>query len=247
MFVREIRYSTGVCFFVLFGVLSAPVASQPPGAKEDDQQTIIPKPANVALAAKVDFKKDLGLSYNSLNTLGRRIDAARRSHDPVSLANAANELAVAEKVSGKKADLTSAALIKEAAKLAQLRHQVSELQAVQEIARQTTADDELIAEMKKNLTDFDTQAKDETAALRSNQPPPYSSRTVIVHNNTTQNFDIWVNGYMKMTVPPGQSKWFVVEQKWNPTVIEAFGYTDQQTWGPSHIWGKFKTYTINLN
>jgi len=229
------------------GVWCSTVGSQQPDSKEDDQQTVNAKAKQITPAAKINFKKDLGLTYSSLSTLGARIDSARRNHDPVSLAHAANELSVAEKVSGKKAELTSAALIKEAAKLAQVRRQVAELQAVQQVAQQTAADDALIAEMKKNITDFDAQSKEETAALRSNQPPPDSSRTVIVHNNTPQNFDIWVNGFMKMRVGPGESKWFVVEQKWNPTVVEAFGYGDDQTWGPVHLWGKFKTYTVNLN
>jgi hypothetical protein len=56
-----------------------------------------------------------------------------------------------------------------------------------------------------------------------------------------------MNSLMKMSVPPWQTKWLVVELNWNPTVMEAFGYADEQMWGPSHIWGKFKTHTINLN
>jgi hypothetical protein len=238
---------TALVVLVAVACLAMPSKAQQKSGPHDDQQTINATANKVSPAASVDFNKELALPYSSLKTLGARIDAARRSHDPVSLAHAANELSVSEKVSGKKAALGSATLLKEAANLAKLRHEAAELRAVQQVAQQTAADNELIAEMQKNLADFDSQAKDETAALRANTPPPDSSRTVIVHNNTTQNFDIWVNGFMKMTVGPGQSKWFVVEQKWNPTVVEAFGFGDDTTWGPVHLWGKFKTYTVNLN
>ena len=60
-------------------------------------------------------------------TLGNRIDTARRQYDPVALGNTASELALAEKVSGKQASLTSTALYKESVELAKLRRQVAEL------------------------------------------------------------------------------------------------------------------------
>jgi hypothetical protein len=81
-------------------------------------------------ATTVNFAKAFGLGFDSLNTLGTRIEAARKQADPVSLAGAANELAVAEQVSGKKASLTSDTLMKEAAELAKTRHHSSELKAV---------------------------------------------------------------------------------------------------------------------
>jgi hypothetical protein len=230
-----------------FALVVVPGKAQQKSGPDDDQQTVNATATKIAPAKSINFNKELRLPYKSFSTLVARIDAARRSHDPVTLAHAANELSVAEKVSGKKAELTSAKLLKQAAELAKLRREVAELKAVHQIAEQTAADNELLAEMKKNLADSETATKNETDALRSNMPPPDSSRTVIVHNNTPQNFDIWVNGYMKTTVDAGQSTWFVVEQKWNPTVIEAFGYGDDTKWGPVHLWGKFKTYTVNLN
>jgi hypothetical protein len=224
-----------------------PSKAQQKTGPDDDQQIVNATANKVSPAKNIQFNKELALPFDSLRTLGARIDAARRSHDPVSLAHAASELSVAEKVSGKKAELTSVQLIKQAAELAKLRGEVAELKAVHQIAEQTAADNELVAEMRSTLRESEIATKKETVFLRSNMPLPDSSRTVVVHNNTPQNFDIWVNGYMKTTVDAGQSKWFVVEHKYNPTVIEAFGYADDNNWGPVHLWGKFKTYTVNLN
>jgi len=233
--------------FAGFALVVVPGKAQQKTGPDDDQQTINATATKVSPGKNINFNKELGLPYQSLSTLGARIDTARRGHDPVALAHAANELSVAEKVSGKKADLTSAQLLKQAAELAKLRRQVAELKALNQIAEQTAADNELVAEMKSTLRESEIATKKETVILRSNMPLPDSSRAVVVHNNTPQNFDIWVNGYMKTTVDAGQSKWFVVEHKYNPTVIEAFGYGDDTTWGPVHLWGKFKTYTVNLN
>jgi hypothetical protein len=49
--------------------------------------------------AAINFRKELNLPFATLGTLGSRIGEARRAGDPVALANAASELAVAEKVS----------------------------------------------------------------------------------------------------------------------------------------------------
>src|SRR5262245_45229608 len=116
---------------VALGVLCPTVRSQPPGAQNEDQQTVNSQARKNSPAATIDFKKQLGLPFSLLATLGSRIDTARRDHDPVSLAHAASELAVAEKVAGKQAPLTSTVLLEEAAQLAKLRHEAVELQAVE--------------------------------------------------------------------------------------------------------------------
>ena len=73
-------------------------------------------PTRGTCACPIKFRRDLNLPFASLSTLGVRIDAARRAGDPVTLAHAASELAVAEKVSGKVTTLTSSQLIEEAAR-----------------------------------------------------------------------------------------------------------------------------------
>src|SRR5262245_48681024 len=96
--------------------------AQPPkrNPQKDDKQIVDSKAQKRTLAASIQFNKELGLPYKSLTTLGSRIDTARRGHDPVSLAHAASELSVAEKVSGKQASVTSSTLLKESAELAKL-------------------------------------------------------------------------------------------------------------------------------
>src|SRR5436305_5547238 len=89
------------------GVVSLAGGDEP--KKDDpaaaDKEKIDTKATRRTTAASVKFRKELGLPLATLNTLGSRIDAARRAHDPMALANAASELGVAEKASGKKASL----------------------------------------------------------------------------------------------------------------------------------------------
>src|SRR5689334_18864141 len=79
---------------------------KPADPASQDKQVDSSKAVRRKPAASVNFRKELGLPFATLGTLGSRIDAARRAPDPVALAHAANELAVAEKVSGKQASLT---------------------------------------------------------------------------------------------------------------------------------------------
>src|SRR5208282_4381596 len=116
-------------FFLLLGIIRA---DEPQKTDPDskDEPVINSKAVRRVSASSINYRKELNLPFPSLSTLGSRIDAARRAPDPVVLANAASELGVAEKVSGKHAALTSNALIKEAAEVARLRRKVAELQAV---------------------------------------------------------------------------------------------------------------------
>src|SRR5436309_2349971 len=90
-------------------------------------------------ATSINFASALKLSFESLSSLGHRIEQARKDSDPVALAAIANELRVAEKVSGRKAELTSEDLRKEALDLALLRGVPEELQALSLMTRDTTA------------------------------------------------------------------------------------------------------------
>jgi hypothetical protein len=236
----------GLSILVL-GLLGSVTQAQIPEAEKEDQQTVTSKAEKQPLAGNIDFRKELGLPFPSLGTLGSRVDAARRAQDPVSLAHAASELNVAESVSGKKASLTSSDLIKESAQLAALKRQATELTAVQRVATQIGSETELVTNLKKETALAQEQAKSETAAIRRNEAPTNAPRRVLVNNYTTQYVDVYVNGIMKTQVGPGQSKWFVIEHKWNPTVLKGYGNEDNSSWGPRYIWGTFKTYTWNLN
>jgi len=218
-----------------------------PKVKGKDIQTVTSKPKKRVPASTINFKKALGLPFDSLGTLGSRIDSARRKPDPVALAHTASELSIAEKVSKKQASLTSKALLAESAQLAQLRRQVAELKAVYAVHQQV-ADAETNANFwSSQIALADQTAKQERDQIQSNTLPTDAPRRVLVNNYTTQYIDVWVNGNYKLQVTPGGSKWFVIEHKWNPTVLTGYGNEDDgYTYGPMNIYGEFKTYTWNI-
>jgi hypothetical protein len=227
---------------LLLGTLASLCPADEP--KKDDQQKVESKAEKRTPATTVDFRKQLNLPFQSLGTLGARIETARKA-DPVGLAHAANELAVAEQVSGKTASMTSKQLLQESAELAAMRHQVAELQAVLHIHNQLTAESERIAYLKQAIADAKKRQQEETELVQKNEEPT-GPRKVVINNYSTQFADIYVNGNLKVMVAPGQSSWFMIEHKWNPTVLRAYGNEDTTGWGPRYIWGTFKTYTWNL-
>ncbi len=212
-----------------------------------DKEKIDSKPTKRTPAATIKFRKELGLPLATLNSLGSRIDAARRAHDPVALANAAGELNVAEKASGKKASLLAKELIKESAELAAMRRQEKELWAVTTTAQQISDTDSTLATLKEILAQAKASAAADSEAIRMNQEPTWKPRTVVVNNYTDQYLDIWCNGYYKIQIAPGMAGSFVIEQRFNPVVLTADGDGDDTTWGPQHIWGRFNKYTWNIN
>jgi hypothetical protein len=235
---------------VLFAALASFAPGQPP-AKEDpaaaDKEVADSKAATRPAAASVNFRKELNLPFATLGTLGPRVASARKAHDPVALAHAAGELAVAENVSGKKASLTSADLIKESAELAKLRQQSAELQAVLKVSEQVASEEKWVTTMRQEITDAKKRAAADTEAIRQNQEPTWTPRKVVVNNYTTQYLDIWVNGNYKVQVAPGMSQTIIIEHRWNPTVLTADGNEDGVNWGPRYIWGRFNKYTWNIN
>jgi hypothetical protein len=244
------RVTAGLALFgflavACFALGEAPRTDDPaPEDKEVASSKVSHRPA----AASVNFRKELGLPFSTLSTLGSRIATARRDADPVALANAANELAVAEKVSGKKASLTSTALAKEAAELAGLRRQQAELQAVLHVNEQITQEQDTIANLRKTISLSQQIAQADVDAFRKNEEPTWAPRKVVVNNYTTQNLLVYVNGSSKWPmVPPGGAQMYVIEHRWNPTVLTANGDQDIDAWGPRYIWGRFNKYTWNIN
>ena len=243
-----LRVKAGLAVVSCLGLACLNLAAQP--AKDDpaaqDKEVVESRATRRPPAASVNFRKELNLPLATLGTLGTRI-AARRAADPVALAHAASELAVAEKVSGKKASLTSATLAEEAAKLAALRRQDAELQSVLEVNQMIAAQQKNIELLKQSLALARQQAKEARDAFRTSQEPTWSPRTVVVNNCTTQYLDVYVNGNLKGTVGPGAQQVWTIEHRWNPTVLTADGNEDEQTWGPRYVWGRFKKYTWNIN
>lgn len=223
-------------------------SGQPAGQKEE--QVVTSKPTQRFPATAVNFKKEFGLPFDSLSTLGARVEQARRKPDPVALAHAASELAVAEQVSKKQASITSKALLAEAAQLAQLRRQAAELKAVYALKQQIANEEGDVARWSKLITQAETTTAQEKAAALQNTEPTNAPRWVRLNNYTTQYLDLWVNGYYRMQVPPGESRWCLLDHRINPTVLTAWG--DQDEGGLTNqwrreLWGNFRTYTWNIN
>jgi hypothetical protein len=239
------RVKSGVLGLLLLAAAAFAADDSPEGPI--DKQVVDSKAVKQPSAASVNFKKELKLPYATLGTLGARIDEARRKHDPVALAHAASELNVAEKVSGKKASLTSMQVLKESAELAKLRSQASELQAVLHVSDQVAAEQDLILSLKKTIALANERAKMDTEAIQANLEPTWKPRKVVVNNYTTQYLTIWVNGHYKTEIPPGQMAVCIVEHRWNPTILTAHGNEDIDSWGPRIIWGRFDKYTWNIN
>jgi len=164
----------------------------------------------------------------------------------VALANQASELSVAESVADKKASITSDQLIKDAQKLAKMRNQLNELRAVLKIQNQMTAKEEDIATTQQCIAMAKNAAASAQESVAYNQEPTWTPRKVLVNNYSADYMDIWVNGHYKGQVQPGMSRTFIIEHRWNPTVLTAYGDSDSDNWGPRYIWGKFQTYTWNI-
>ena len=220
----------------------------PPGDDVDtsaDKEVVTSTMTKRPSAAAINFRKELNLPFATLSTLGPRIAEARRAGDPVALANAANELAVAEKVSGKKASLTSNTILQESQELAKLQRQEPQLESVIEVSKQLAAEERGIAQLRQLAAKAKEQAKVDAEALRNNGIIPYTPRTVVINNTGTDTLDIYVNGNFKMTVGPGELQSCVVEHRWNPAILTAYGNGDD-VWGPMPILGKFTKYTWNI-
>src|SRR5262245_61394092 len=211
-----------------------------------DEQVVKSKATQAAPASTINFRKDLKLPFDSLGTLGSRIDAARRKPDPVALAHMASELSVAEKVSGKQASLTSKMLAKEASELAGMRQQEQELNAILQVNQQLMMEEDNITSIKKDIARAKAQVEADKESINKNLEPTWKPRTIVVNNYTTQYLDVYVNGNYKTQVQPGMQQTIIVEHRWNPTILKAYGNEDLHYWGPIYIWGRFEKYTWNI-
>jgi hypothetical protein len=234
----------GLVVFACLVTRPAPGADDP---AEKDKEVVDSKGTPRPSAAAIPFRKELNLPLPTLSTLGTRIDAARRAHDPVALAHAAAELKVDEDVSGKKASLTSAQLATEAAQLAAIKKQEKELEAVLKVTTQVYTQEKNLRLLNDSLNEAKRGVKEESDAIRRNEEPTWKPRKVVVNNYTDGYIDVWVNGNYKCQVAPGMSQLFYIEHRWNPTVLTAYGNEDTITYGPRYIWGRFDKYTWNIN
>jgi hypothetical protein len=212
-------------------VLSNPGVAQEQKGNEKSRGIVLEsKEIKRPLMAGVNFLTEYGLSFDSLSTIGARIDQSRKVSDPVGLAAAAGELAVAERISGKKAPITAAALMEEAVKLARLRDRSTELKAVGLMVH-----DEGLG---KELAKLGAAAeKREEAAIRDFKSGEKSrgilGRLTVV-NNTGYTMQITINGQDVFWVRPYRDFTWPTPIGHGPgmnTVITAYAQEDPtKTW-----------------
>jgi hypothetical protein len=106
---------------------------------------------------------------------------------------------------------------------------------------------DVIAHLRKEIGMAEAQAQAEAESYKQNQEPTWTTRKVVVNNFTTQYIDISVNGNYKGQVQPGQTQTFYIEHRWNPTTLTGYGDEDSSYPWKRIIWGRFNTYTWNIN
>jgi hypothetical protein len=182
-----LRWSMAAALLVLLAGLTLSSGAEP---KPDDKTKQATSTAEkTEPATTINFIKDLDLHFESLATLGSRIEEARRNADPVALATCANYLAAAETASGKKASLTAEALTKEAVELAKLRDESAELKAVAALVKDASAELTPLAEKAAK------READERAAFKSGERPRGIWGQVTAVNNTSYKIFVWEDGH----------------------------------------------------
>ena len=207
----------------IFGLLLA-IASVVAVAEEDKetnaQKATIHKlkREQTERASAIGFNKELGLAFDSLELLGTRIDQARKSPDPVGLANAANELAIAEKVAGRKATLAAAELWNEAVELAERRANSAELKALSYMV----SDESAAKKLAKQAVIAEKREK-ELAAVKPGEESKGIGGNLRVVNHSNEIAAVYINGIYAGTLYPGNFFDRYVGLPWGTTVVEARG------------------------
>ena len=229
----------------LFGAfaLLSPAAAE--DKKPEKGKTIETKATKSEPATAINFNKVLGLDFESLATLGVRIEAARKAGDPVALASDAQYLAAAEAASGKKADLTSAELMKEAVTLAKARDHSSELKALAALTKGHPVSKELEALAEK----AEKSETDAIAKFKSGEKSKGIWGRLTVRNFSSQRISVYVNGtYYGTVLPYFESEYLtpIRDSSSDSTLISARG-SNGGTWGPKIITGDVGNLTWTLN
>jgi hypothetical protein len=115
------------------------------------------------------------------------------------------------------------------------------------VSQQVLTEQDALATLKKEIAYSQELARQDVRSVEKNEEPTWTPRTVLVNNYTTQYLTVYVNGNYKMMVSPGAAQTCVIEHRWNPTVLTAYGNEDMDSWGPRYIWGRFTKYTWNIN
>lgn len=194
-----------VCLVTVLGLVSVGMCDD---AKESAQKEIklestISKDAKkcACLGCTVNFGKELGVPLEYLSGLGHRIHVARMAPDPVELAMASQSLAVAEKVAGKKATLSSEEIMKDALALGKVRGFSVELAAMMAIV----SDDAIKADLGKDLAAAKAREAESAAALETGEKTKELFGYLTVANHSGECLRIHVSGRYKGTVHSGET------------------------------------------
>jgi hypothetical protein len=179
-----------IALALLSSLTTSAGAQGPQGAPPTGTGVISAKGEDRTLATSINFAKELGLSFDSLLSLGTRIEQATKITDPVSLASLANELSAYEIVSGKTAKLTSAMIFKDAVDLAEVRKNSAELRAVACFVK-----DEQTAKRLGELAKVAAKREDaERRAFQSGERTRGITQNLFVRNNTGYQIYIYEDG-----------------------------------------------------
>jgi hypothetical protein len=199
-----IRLATmAVGLALLAAAIAAPLIGDEPKKESGKVKSFESKGEPMKTWAGTNFASALGLNLRNLTTLGPRIDQAELLPDPVALALMARELAIAEQIAKKKADLTSTALLKEAVYLAKLRDDPEELQAVASLSEKE-ARKELVA-----LADKAAKAADDR---KNGERKKGLNGTLHVDSRVNRSMTVLVNGQWKGDIPANGDLYVNVNQ-----------------------------------
>lgn len=216
MMIRTLMFSCVLGFSTLL-CGSACAADASASDETAKPTTIKTKVEERPSASSIDFAGALELPFNSLTTLGARIEQARRDADPVGLMNAARELAVAEQLSGKKASLSATELRKEAVELARLRGNSAELEAVSLMVH----DEKTQKALKQAVQQAKKREAEQAAALEAGERSRLLVGDLVVENHTHHWAIIYVDGHRAGRVAPHGHEHFHVHSHRDQTVLEA--------------------------
>ena len=205
------------------------VIAQEPAASRRTSKAMSAKGVDRTPAMTINFPKSLGLPFDSLLTLGSRIEQALKVPDPVCLMGLAKELSVCEQVSGKTASLTSDTLYKEAVALAEVRGISAELKAVALYAK----DDETSKKLGKLAEAAEKRDNDARRASESGERTRGIKRFLRVHNNTGYQILIYDDGRQLGWVNPYDNfQFFVRDPPFRNSVITGTSADGSMSWGP---------------
>lgn len=193
------------------------------------------------LVVAIDLGKGYGLPLESTETLGLRLLTARQKNDPIGLAQIATELAAYEKLSGKKTEVTSDAVRKEAVELARLRAMSRELAALSILLKDAAEAEELntLAETVKK------EEKERAAAAKAGEREK-GIHMLTVNNHSEVTIHVHVNGQGVGTIPPFSQRTFHTHFARHAHVVRLYAHGPDHRWGPRDVHGHHESYYWNL-